>query len=780
MTRDEIIACHPIVEFVRSRGHELKPAGKNFVTSGCPMTEHRRGHRPVTIDVAKEVWHCNDCDVGGSVIDWVKHEKGMSDAEAFKSFGRGRNSKVRKHRGKIVTAYDYQDANGKLRFQVVRTTSKDKPKGFSQRQPNCKGEWIWNLTGVERVLYRLPEIIRDARDGLTIYVCEGEKDVLKMVEHGFSATTNSGGKMKWRDSYSETLRDVDVVIIADKDTGGREHAQDVASKLHGIAKFVRVIELPDLSAKKVKDPHDFFTAGGTAQELQRIADDAPEWKPDDQSSADDATVAERLKSKLPKVRLPGDRHLLSTFAAECADVLKGCGIYRHGGLAFIVNENRDGLDLLTPQTMRTLAEKYLVCFKVRQSTHAGYVVHVAKTMTTDDALGVLNSPQFLEQLPKVVRIATTRLPVMRADAKIELLSSGYDKESQTLTLPHCDYDTAIPFRQAKEIIDNLLSEFPFADKGRSKAVATSGIAGLYVAGLFRTGITRPVLIYIGNAEGAGKTLLAKCAISPTHGLVRTDGDLRDKEETAKELLAAVMEARPYIFFDNCKRHLDSPHLEALVSATMFHGRILGMSKTFAGENLMTVFVTGNGCTISPDMRRRSLIVELFMEDERAEDRKFERVLDDAALLDLRPQILAALWALVREWDKAGRPKPRRSHTAFPRWANIVGGIVEHAGYSCPLETVEIQRAADMDGNDMHELAERLTEEPVKFDEIVALCREHGLFERILGSDEDLKPSDKSRFGKLLTRYDRRRFSGSRRFVVEGKGHYRTFRIQICE
>ena len=37
MTRNEIIAAHPIVEFVRSRGHELKQAGKNFVTNACPV-----------------------------------------------------------------------------------------------------------------------------------------------------------------------------------------------------------------------------------------------------------------------------------------------------------------------------------------------------------------------------------------------------------------------------------------------------------------------------------------------------------------------------------------------------------------------------------------------------------------------------------------------------------------------------------------------------------------------------------------------------------------------
>jgi hypothetical protein len=91
-----------------------------------------------------------------------------------------------------------------------------------------------------------------------------------------------------------------------------------------------------------------------------------------------------------------------------------------------------------------------------------------------------------------------------------------------------------------------------------------------------------------------------------------------------------------------------------------------VSKSFCGENNVTVLITGNGCTVSPDIRRRSLFVELFMEQERAEDRKFKRILDDGEFLAMRPRILAALWALVREWDAAGRPKPSRTHTAFPR------------------------------------------------------------------------------------------------------------------
>jgi hypothetical protein len=54
----------------------------------------------------------------------------------------------------IVATYDYLDEKGVFLYQVVRY----EPKGFRQRRPDGKGGWHWNLNGVRRVLYRLPEV----------------------------------------------------------------------------------------------------------------------------------------------------------------------------------------------------------------------------------------------------------------------------------------------------------------------------------------------------------------------------------------------------------------------------------------------------------------------------------------------------------------------------------------------------------------------------------------------------------------------------------------------
>lgn len=178
---------------------------------------------------------------------------------------------------RIVATYDYHDASGKVVFQVVRY----EPKDFRQRKPDATAPdgWTWNTKDVEKVLFRLPEILAAIAGGKFIFVCEGEKDVLAMVQRGLSATCNPGGAGKWQDCYTKILRGADVVIIADKDKAGREHAQLVAGKLRGVAKSVRVIELPDTNGKPVKDAADFFAAGGTAENLIALVDAAPEWIP---------------------------------------------------------------------------------------------------------------------------------------------------------------------------------------------------------------------------------------------------------------------------------------------------------------------------------------------------------------------------------------------------------------------------------------------------------------------------------------------------------------------
>lgn len=145
---------------------------------------------------------------------------------------------------KLVCTYDYHDDSGNVAYQVVRYD----PKDFAQRRPDGKGGWHWNLEGVERYIYRLPEIL--AAPSHPVIVVEGEKDAEALKRLGLLSTTNAGGAGKWTPDLCAALRGRRVAILPDNDPPGRSHAIQVAGSLvWGGAAEVRICHLPGLPEK---------------------------------------------------------------------------------------------------------------------------------------------------------------------------------------------------------------------------------------------------------------------------------------------------------------------------------------------------------------------------------------------------------------------------------------------------------------------------------------------------------------------------------------------------
>jgi hypothetical protein len=179
----------------------------------------------------------------------------------------GERTKMEKQ---IKDTYDYKDEKGNLLYQVVRY----EPKDFKQRRPDGNGGWIWNLNGVRRVLYRLPELVSSPKEEV-VFIDEGEKDVKAVVTLGLIATCNSEGAGKFTAEMKDPLKDRNVVIIAHKDEPGRLHANKVAVLLNGFAASVKIIEMP---GEKVKDAADWIAVGGKKENLLEMIKPTPVWK----------------------------------------------------------------------------------------------------------------------------------------------------------------------------------------------------------------------------------------------------------------------------------------------------------------------------------------------------------------------------------------------------------------------------------------------------------------------------------------------------------------------
>ena len=225
-------------------------------TAWCPFHPDGQGkppHQP-NLRVSERGFFCHACGKKGS-LRTLAESLGVTNSESPVA--------------EIV--YDYVDEENNLLFQVVRKPGKH----FVQRRPDGTGGWIYNLDGVRRVLYGLPEIL--AKPDETVFVVEGEKDADRLHREGLLATTNPGGAGKWKLEYSELLRDRNAVTLGDFDDSGRKHTEQVASSLHGIAASNKTVDLPGLPEKG--DVSDWLNSGGTADELKKLAEAAPEWRP---------------------------------------------------------------------------------------------------------------------------------------------------------------------------------------------------------------------------------------------------------------------------------------------------------------------------------------------------------------------------------------------------------------------------------------------------------------------------------------------------------------------
>lgn len=166
--------------------------------------------------------------------------------------------------GEATDIYRYTDEDGTLLFEVLRVPLPGGKKAFPQRVPDltAKSGWRWSLGDTPRVLYRLPRLRAAIAAGEIIWVVEGEKDVHSLERAGCVATCNPGGAGKWRDEYSEVLRDAIVIVVADADKPGRAHARRVARSLDGVAAAVEIQE-----SAEGKDVSDHLSAGRVLAEL---------------------------------------------------------------------------------------------------------------------------------------------------------------------------------------------------------------------------------------------------------------------------------------------------------------------------------------------------------------------------------------------------------------------------------------------------------------------------------------------------------------------------------
>jgi hypothetical protein len=582
------------------------------------------------------------------------------------------------------TIHVYRDKTGKLLYEIGRWGS-GKKKTFKARLP---GQRKWSGIGkARRVLYRLPETLAAILDGRTIWITEGEKDCERVVTIGLDVTSNPFGAGQWRDEYSLDLRGAaSVVILADNNKKGREHAQAVAASLKkaGTSK-VCILELPGLG--EGEDVSNWLDKGGTREELERLAAEAPDWTPGSppaESLGDRPTIV--VRNELVTVTDEAEAALLMSGSAQL--FTRGNLIVR---VIHPVKTKRTwlrrpaGAPVIGPVQDHHLREL--------MDRAAQWVKPVKGEMSPAlPPMWVVRTLAARGNWAFPVLELVTESPTIRPDGTI-LDTPGYDELTGILYLPGAIEFGQIPEEpsqsDAMAALETLLE--PFCDFPFVQPSDRSALAAHILAIVARPAIPGccPLTAFRATTPGSGKGLLVDASTMVAYGRTATKmSPSHSDDETRKRILSIGIEGAPSVVIDNVVGLFGSESIAAALTTETFSDRLLGVSQMVTVPMRVVWALTGNNVSFRGDLPRRVVPCDLDPRMEHPEDRpesefKYRDLL--AHLRRARPALVVAALTLLRAFHCAGRPrhgKPRMG--SFEGWDDLIRGSLIWAGAADPL------------------------------------------------------------------------------------------------
>ena len=254
---------YQIVEHLRGRGFRVRQQGSEF-RAQCPghggedcnlaLAEGANGGVVVTC-------HSHHCE-----LPVIAAGAGLLVADFMPARPNGTRSE------KEEATYPYRDEDGRVLFWVGRWPDKQ----FRQWREDAQGKRLWGLGETRRVLFGLPELLKTQPADL-VAITEGEKDAVNVASLGVAATTNPHGAGRWKQEYTDWLREHlpgrRFVILPDNDEQGERHAEEVYESLKRAGLDVAVLRLPDLPPKG--DVSDWIARGGTGEDLEELLKPQP-------------------------------------------------------------------------------------------------------------------------------------------------------------------------------------------------------------------------------------------------------------------------------------------------------------------------------------------------------------------------------------------------------------------------------------------------------------------------------------------------------------------------
>lgn len=381
---------------------------------------------------------------------------------------------------------------------------------------------------------------------------------------------------------------------------------------------------------------------------------------------------------LPEVILPGDDSVTITIAAErLGQLMSGTErFYSRGGASFrLANEQDDGQLVQMLQPLRADAacsdfESVARIKKLKRSEESE--IEVDTYCPESIAKLIINSQTFKRCLPKVKVISPVPVLIERDGELIQV--SGYDRQSGIMA--HGQRAVDVPLADAMTMILDLFEEYRFATAGdRARAFASLITPALVFGGLL--GGRAPVDLSEADQSQAGKGYRGKL-VAAIYGSVQTSvTPHKSGVGSVKEAFDhALVKGANFVSFDNFRGKLNEPSVESFLTEDRYLARVPYSGQIEIDPTRVVVSFTSNSAEATIDFANRSSIVRILKQPPGYQFRQYP----EGSLLDHvranQSKYLGAVFAIVREWHRAGKRAKQIGEHDFRRWASVLGIICE--------------------------------------------------------------------------------------------------------
>ncbi|MDI5974779.1 hypothetical protein [Amycolatopsis magusensis] len=308
--------------------------------------------------------------------------------------------------------------------------------------------------------------------------------------------------------------------------------------------------------------------------------------------------------------------------------------------------------------------------------------------------------------PVLHRIIST--PVLRPDGTL-LQTPGYDPATgfylaaNSHLAPIPEQPTPDQVAAAREfLLDRFLADFPWRDHQADRANYLALLATPLIRPFTRA--LSPFGMIEASMPSSGKTILTGCVglLVGQRVLTWTDSE----EELRKSITTVLADEAGVVVFDNLVEGevVNSAVLARLMTERTWTDRKLGSNSalTFANDRLW--LATGNNLHTGGDMASRTVWVRLDPNCPRPEARTGFTIPNlDTWILDPanRAEVLRHVLILVLDWTANGAPTSRSvpPMRQFTRWAQYLGGLLEHHDITGFLANADAGRDLDDDAGE---------------------------------------------------------------------------------